>query len=93
MPSAVKTNDVTIISYKPLSDLNFAKYTHDYDMTVHALFFFGVYKLLIGSIVHQICGLIIPTFYIGDPNILYYIYWGLSIIMIIFFCVCAAPPT
>ena len=70
MPSAVKTNDVTIIGYKPLSDLNFAKYTHDYDMTVHALFFFGVYKPLIGSIVHQTCGLSqhsilgIPTFYI-----------------------------
>ena len=30
MHSAVQTADVTIISYKPLSDLNFARYTQHY---------------------------------------------------------------
>ena len=30
MLSAVQTADATIISYKPLSDLNFARYTQHY---------------------------------------------------------------
>ena len=46
MHSAVQTAAVTIISYKPLSDLNFARYTQHYGR-VHALFSFGVYKPLV----------------------------------------------
>ena len=37
-----QTANVTIISYKPLSDLNFAR------CQVHALFSVGVYKPLVG---------------------------------------------
>ena len=39
----VQTAAVTIISYKPLSDLNFARHTGQ----LHALSPFGVYKPLI----------------------------------------------
>ena len=46
MHSAVQTAAVTIISYKALSDLNFARYTQHYRQ-LHALFSFGVYKPLI----------------------------------------------
>ena len=42
MHSGVQTVDVTTISYKPLSGLNFARCTGQ----LHALFSFGVYKPL-----------------------------------------------
>ena len=47
MHSAVQTSAVTIISYyKPLSDVNFVRYTQYYGMQLHALFSFRVYKPL-----------------------------------------------
>ena len=42
MHSESQTAAVTIISYKPLSDLNFARYTGHWQL--HALSPFGVYK-------------------------------------------------
>ena len=41
MYGAVQTAAITIISYKPLSDLNFTRYTQ-----LHALLPFAVYKPL-----------------------------------------------
>ena len=48
MHSAVQTVAVTIISYKPLSDVNFA------GTQLHALFSFGVYKPLATQ--NTVCG-------------------------------------
>ena len=47
MHSAIQTAAVTTISYEPLSDLNFARYTQHYIWQLHALFSFGGYKPLI----------------------------------------------
>ena len=58
MDSAVQTAVVTIISYKPLSSLNFAKYTDQYGSYMPSSPL-GVYKPLVigqffvGRIVHM----------------------------------------
>ena len=63
----VQTADVTIISYKPLSGLNFARYTGHYCscMPSSPLHDFGVYKLLVGlsipilaKVVTRVCSLL-----------------------------------
>ena len=46
MHSAVQTAVVTIISYKPLSGLNFARYTGEYGSYMHSSPL-GIYKPLV----------------------------------------------
>ena len=70
MHSAVQTANVTIIRYKPLSDLNFARYMQHYGSYVHALFSFGVYKPLMLHITYY------GPLYIYDISMVIYLQWS-----------------
>ena len=50
MYSAVQTAVVTMISYKPLSSLNFARYTEQYGSYMPSSLW-GLYKLLVLSMI------------------------------------------
>ena len=64
MPSVIQTTAVTIISYKPSSDLNLIRYIHTILWQLHALFSFGVYKPWTLPIqISELCISIIITFH------------------------------